>query len=268
MNIQSSIMTKNHSHSSGFGYFISGVTLALSPGIRRFVFLPLLSNLLLVGSAVYYLLTHLTEWIAHWMGLVPSYLSWLSYLLWPLIALTILGTFSYFFSALANLIASPFHGLLAEKVEKKLTGQSINDEGWWALVRDTPRILLRELQKISYFLPRALLLFLILLIPVIGQTLGVILWFLFTSWMCAIQYCDYPFDNHKISFATMRSQAKQKPVLLYPFGMLVSVVTSIPILNLLIMPIAICGATALWVNEFKAQNDQLTSSQKDQQLLE
>ena len=58
----------------------------------------------------------------------------------------------------------------------------------------------REWQKLWYSLPKFVGLFLLSFIPVIGQTIIPVLTFLFTCWMMAIQYCDYPFDNHKIFF--------------------------------------------------------------------
>ncbi|WP_100268701.1 sulfate transporter CysZ [Vibrio fluvialis] len=238
---------------SGLGYFFYGFDIAVSPGIRRFVLMPLLSNILLVGGALYYLFSHLDSWINDWMGQIPDWLSWLSYILWPLLVITILATFSYFFSTLANFIAAPFNGLLAEKVEEKLTGKKVNDDGVLAVVKDVPRIMAREWRKLVYVLPKAIGLFILLLIPALGQTLGPILWFIFTAWMLAIQYCDYPFDNHKVTFNDMRNSLKQKQGKAYTFGMLVSVLTTIPVVNLFVMPVAVCGATAMWVNEFRGQ---------------
>ncbi len=236
---------------SGFGYFFYGLELALTPGIRQFVLLPLLTNIVLVGGALFYLFSNLDIWINQLMGQLPEFLSWLSYILWPLLVLTILATFSYFFSTLANFIAAPFNGLLAEKVEEHLTRQKVNDDGVLAVMKDIPRVLGREWRKLVYVLPKAIGLFLLLLIPGLGQTIGPVLWFAFTAWMLAIQYCDYPFDNHKVNFNDMRYSLKQKQGKAYGFGALVSFFTTIPVLNLFVMPVAVCGATAIWVNEFK-----------------
>lgn len=236
---------------SGFGYFFYGLELALKPGIRRFVLFPLIANVLLIGGALIYLFSNLNTWIEGWMGYMPDFLSWLSYIIWPILALTILGTFSYFFSTLANFIAAPFNGLLAEQVEAKLCGKPDNNQGVIDLIKDTPRILLREWQKLAYFLPKAMGLFLLLLIPALGQTIAPLLWFIFSAWILAIQYCDYPFDNHKVPFQTMRRELKQKQSKAYGFGILVALFTMIPILNLIVMPVAVCGATAMWVEEFK-----------------
>ncbi len=46
---------------------------------------------------------------------------------------------------------------------------------------------------------------------------------------------------------------KQKQGKSYSFGALVSVFTTIPILNLIVVPVAVCVATAMWVVEFKEQ---------------
>ena len=159
-------------HRSGFGYFFYGLKLAVTPGIRQFVILPLLANVLLVGGALFYLFSHLDTWIEHFIGQLPSFLSWLTYILWPLLVLTILATFSYFFSTLANFVAAPFNGLLAEKVEEHLTGKRVNDDNILAVIKDTPRILAREWRKLIYVLPKAIGLFILLLIPGLGQTIG------------------------------------------------------------------------------------------------
>ena len=246
-------MTKQIRQRSGFGYFAHGLELANTPGIRRFVILPLLANIFLVGGALYFLFSHLDTWIEQALGQLPNFLSWLSYVLWPLLALTILATFSYFFSTLANFIAAPFNGLLAEKVELHLTGEKANDDGLFDILKDTPRILAREWRKLLYILPKTIGLFLLLLIPALGQTIGPLLWFIFTAWILAIQYCDYPFDNHKVTFNDMRGHLKQKQGKAYGFGALVSLFTTVPILNLFIVPVAVCGATSMWVAEFRQQ---------------
>ncbi len=235
---------------SGFGYFLHGAELATQKGIRHFVLLPLLANIVIVGTALYFLFSNLGAWIDLWLGYLPEWLAWLEYLLWPLLVITIIGLFSYFFSTLANFIAAPFNGLLAEKVENHLTGR-VDRSGVTDVIKDLPRVFKREWQKLWYTIPKAIGLFLLMLIPALGQTVAPILWFLFTAWMLAVQYCDYPFDNHKVPFSTMRRELKQNQGSAYSFGMLVSLFTTIPLLNLVVMPIAVCGATAMWVDKYQ-----------------
>lgn len=238
---------------NGVHYFKQGWKLVRLPGIRRFVVVPLLVNILLLGGAFYWLFSRLSHWIPQLMAYIPDWLQWLSYLFWPLSVISILLVFGYFFSTLANLIAAPFCGLLAEQLEGRLTGNPLPDSGWLALLKDVPRIMKRELQKLGYYLPRALGLLLLYLIPGFGQIIAPILWFLFSAWMLAIQYCDYPFDNHKIDFRRMRTALRQHKTANMQFGALVSLFTMIPLLNLVIMPVAVCGATAMWVDRYRSR---------------
>ena len=238
---------------SGIHYFTEGWRLITLPGIRRFVIMPLLVNILLMGGAFIWLFRRLGQWMPDLMARVPDWLQWLSYLLWPLVVLSIILVFSYFFSTVANWIAAPFCGLLAEQLEARLTGEALPDSGWAGMVKDIPRIMKREWQKLAYYLPRALVLLLLYFVPGFGQIVAPVLWFLFSAWMLAIQYGDYPFDNHKVSFPQMRAALRQHKTVNMQFGALVSLFTLVPVLNLVIMPVAVCGATALWVDLYRSQ---------------
>lgn len=238
----------------GFFYFSQGWKLVTRPGIRRFVILPLLVNVLLMGSAFCWLFTRLDRWIPALMSHVPPWLQWLSYLLWPLAVITILLVFGYVFSAIANLIAAPFNGLLAEQLEARLTGATPPDTRLTALMKDAPRMMRREWQKLAWYLPRTIVLLLLFFIPVVGQTVAPLLWFLFSAWMLALQYCDYPFDNHKVPFREMRLTLRTRKFTTMQFGALVSLFSMIPLLNLFIMPVAICGATLMWVECYRPEH--------------
>ncbi|TYK65491.1 sulfate transporter CysZ [Colwellia echini] len=233
---------------SGASYFLKGFSLIREKGVRRFVFIPLLINILLFGYAFYYVYLELSNYIGSLMSWLPSWLNWLSVIIWPLAVLTVLVIFSFIFSTVANWLAAPFNGLLSEKMEAILHGKPVPDGEMLDIVKDIPRTLSRELQKLIYYLPRAIGFFILLwVLPVVGQ----IIWFLFVAWMMAVQYKDYPFDNHKIPFAQMKQLLKQNQSLSYSFGITVAVFSMIPIVNLLVMPVAICGATALWVDYYQ-----------------
>lgn len=236
---------------SGVNYFIQGFQLIKQPGLRSFVFIPLMINLVLFASAMYFALGQLTALFTWMDGQLPEYLSWLNFLLWPLAVLTMLVVMSFLFSSVMNWIAAPFNGLLAEKVEQHLTGKSLNTSGSVDMIKDLPRIFGREWIKLKYYLPRALLFLVLFWLPIIGQTAAPILWFLFTAWMMAIQYCDYPFDNHKVPFDDMKFALKNTKGSSFSFGATVTVFSMIPIVNFIVMPVAICGATAMWVDKYR-----------------
>ena len=231
---------------SGVGYFLHGFELITKTGLKRFVFIPLTINLLLFSIAFYFIFLQLESWFITINEWIPSWLDWLNYLLWPMAILAVLVGFSFLFNTLANWIAAPFNGLLAEKTEQYLCGEVSQDGKLTDVIKDIPRTVGREWQKLAYYLPRAVgFLILFFLLPVIGQ----ILWFLFSAWMMTIQYCDYPYDNHKVPFHEMRSQLLERKSLNFSFGITVMVFAMIPIVNFLVMPVAICGATAMWVDK-------------------
>lgn len=233
-------------------YFFRGLTLIHTKGLKRFVLIPLLINLVLFSFAFYILLQQVSAMVSAVQQYLPEWLHWLEYLLIPLGVMSLVIGLAYSFTMVANFIAAPFNGLLSEKVEAHLSGRAIPDTGLAGFVKDIPRMLAREWQKFIYALPRAIVLFvLFLFLPLIGP----VLWFLFTSWLLAIQYADYPYDNHKIDFHTMRGQLRAQPGNSFAFGITVNIACMIPLFNLFVMPIAVCGATAMWVDKLAAQND-------------
>ena len=188
----------------------------------------------------------------HWVELLlPSWLDWISFILIPLVFVLLLVSFYFAFTTLANFIAAPFNALLSEKVELQLTHQPLDDASLFGMLKDIPRMFKREWQKMMYSVPRLIALFFLGFVPVLGQTAVPVLAFIFGAWMVAIQYCDYPFDNHKISFPRMRNALSHNKWMNYTFGTLVSLFTMIPFVNFVVMPIAVCGATAMWVEEYR-----------------
>ncbi|WP_111496989.1 sulfate transporter CysZ [Marinobacter bohaiensis] len=238
----------------GLGYLAEGFRLIRQPGLRLFVIIPLILNILLFGLLFYFLAEGFGVMIAAAMSWLPDWqwLQALDWLFWLLYGVVILLMLAYGFVILANLIGSPFYGYLAELTEKQLTGQEVTTEGGWAqIIKDIPRALWREVQKILYYLPRAVFLLLLGLIPVVNLV-SAVLWFLFNSWMMALQYVDYPADNHRVSFGDLRRSLGARRLSAFGFGLPVALAAMVPVLNLFVVPAAVCGATAFWVRERSA----------------
>ena len=246
-------MLKEKEAVSGFHYFVMGWHLITQPGLRRFVIMPILLNIVLLIGLFWLFITQISNMIDSVMYFVPDWLSWLSSILFIFAVGMILLVFYFAFTTLSGFIAAPFNGLLAEKVERMLTGEVLVETNMADFIKDIPRMLGREWQKLVYSLPKFIGLFLLGFIPLVGQTVIPVLTFLFTAWMMAIQYCDYPFDNHKIAFHTMRFKLTENRTQSLTFGTLVTFCTFAPIVNLVIIPVAVCGATAMWVDTYRKQ---------------
>ena len=219
---------------TGFNYLVRGFKLIKQPSLRLFVLIPLTLNFiifsLLMGATVH----QFNGWIESAMSYIPDWLSFIRWVLWPLVVILILTVVMYTFSVIANLIASPFNALLAEKTEEMLTGQPV--EGFETIGQALlafPKSITREIAKMLYYIPLALAVLIISFIPVINA-IAPLLWFLLGAWMMVIQYCDYPMDNHQRSFSYMKNAIKQQRLTSSGFGAGVMVGTMVPILNFFI----------------------------------
>ena len=233
----------------GFRYFGRGFSLLTDKGLKRYVALPILINALLMSALIYFGGGYLVEKIQGVIDWLPSWLSWLYWLILPIAALTLVSITLYFFSAVLNLVASPFNGLLSEAVEEQKFGAVIPDEPIPQLVS---RTLGRELKKLGYFIPRYIALLIISFIPVINF-ISPVLWFVFGAWVLTLQFLDYALDNNGHSFADLHNALKLQPLTNIGFGLVVALGFMIPILNLFVMPAAVCGATLYWSEQIKGQ---------------
>ncbi len=242
-----------HNPLTGSRCLLRGFQLLTRPGLRRYVIVPVLVNLILFAALIGFGASefgHLVDWL---LSFLPGWLDWLRYLLWPLFAVTAALVTFFTFALVANFIAAPFNGLLAEAVERQLTGQSIEQSGGWTrALAETVPALLGELRKLGYFLLWAIPLGILFLIPVVNLA-APFLWAAFSAWMFAIEYMDYPMGNHGLAFPRQRDQLRAHRGSALGFGASVLVATLIPVVNFVVMPAAVAGATALWVERFRGQ---------------
>ncbi|WP_252274436.1 sulfate transporter CysZ [Pseudomonas subflava] len=238
---------------SGPQYLSQGLKLVLSPGLRLFVLLPLAVNTLLFVGLIVLAMQQFGGWVDGVMPSLPDWLSFLEYVLWPLFVLLVLVLMFFTFTLLANIIAAPFNGFLAEKVEVVLRGRDdFPPFSWSELMAMMPRTIGREMRKLAYFLPRAIPLLILTFVPVLNL-IAAPLWILFGVWMMAVQYIDYPADNNKLGWNEMLAWLREKRWQSLGFGGSVYLALLIPFVNILVMPAAVAGATLFWVRERGAQ---------------
>lgn len=225
----------------GINDCLSGFGLIFKSGIRRYVIIPLIINTGLFATAIYILSQQMDSWLEK---LLPSWLSWLEWLIWPLFAVTILLIVFFSFTLIANLIAAPFNSYLSASVEQKLTGSKpenmVNEPVWKTVVR-TVRA---ELRKTVYFLLWLIPLALLTIIPVINVA-APFAWFLFAAWSFSIEYMDSPLGNRGMLFDEIRSYNRKNRMRSLGLGTGVFIMTSIPVLNFLAMPVSVCAATKM-----------------------
>ena len=240
---------------TGIHYFLKGFTLITKPGIRQWILIPLLINIFLLSALIYYgwlqyqtlieLVVNLIQsWLPDWEWLI----SMTRWLMMPLFMVTALIVVCFSFTFIANLIAGPFNGMLAEAVEKHLTGKSVESptESWSQVLFGS---LWWAIEPLWYYFKWAVVLLIVSLIPILN-IISPILWFLFGAWLVTLEYGDAPMGNHGHKPPIQRQIWAKKRLLALGFGSMVLVAMLIPIINFFVMPVAVAGATSMWVREF------------------
>lgn len=235
-------------------YLLRGASLLTHRRLRPFVLVPLVINILIFSTLIVFTIQYLAGWMETLLGTIPGWLSFIQWLLWPLVAIVLALLTGYLFTAVALLIASPFNALLAEKTEELVTGREVQGlEGLRAALMEVPRAILRELVKLLYYLPLLLITLLLTLIPGINA-FSPLLWFLFGAWMMCLQFLDYPMDNHRFSFPQVRRAARSRRLSSLGFGGLVALASGIPLVNFIVVPAAVVGATIYWCEELAGKD--------------
>ncbi len=243
--------------SVGISYLFRGFRLIVKPGLKRYFIIPLLINL-----SVFALLT----WIGmHYYGdllnwLLPAGEEWWAVaarvVLWIVFAASAMLIMFFTFTIIANFIGSPFNSLLSEKVQEMLTGSKAIDQkgGISGFFSEIPSSLLNELRKIMYYVIYSALILVLAFVPV-GNIIFPFIWLVFSSWMLFLVYLSYPMENRGMKFRQVRKEAGKKLLLGLGFGLAVMCSTMLPLINFIIMPAAVAGATIMWTEQYREDSD-------------
>lgn len=185
-----------------------------------------------------------------WLEQKWSWLAWIGWLLWPLFFLLVLTVFFFGFAVLANLIAAPFNGMLSEAVEHYLEN-SENPGGMSQFnIRELLLSMVIEFKKFFFIMLRTLPVLVLFIIPVI-QLAAPLIWLVFVAWIMAMEYLEYPLGNHGMDFRGVRQLIRKNRELSLGFGLAVSLLTAIPVLNFIAMPVSVAGATRMYLEKLK-----------------
>ncbi|BCE00270.1 sulfate transporter CysZ [Marinicellulosiphila megalodicopiae] len=243
---------------SALHVFLSSFSLAFHKPLRIFVWLPLLINIILLATATYWLI----DWISDFNPLASfatdNWYGWIVKIaqtaIQILLYILLIPMMYYSFTILAAILLSPFNGLLAEKTAVHIVEhQSESTFSPSDIAQITVQSFAREMQKIMYFLPRAIGILILGFIPIIGLA-APFLWIVFAIWMAALQFLDYAADNENIQFNHMRIILNEKRAKTFSFGLIIWVTMMIPILNFILIPVVVIAATRFWFMHFHPKN--------------
>jgi CysZ protein len=235
------VRSKSNNPLLAIGYFFKGLKLLGRPELRSFLIYPVLINLVLYSGAFALGYHYISQFMAHF---IPEWLQWLSWMLWPLVFLSFLIIVFFSFTVIANLFAAPFYGKLATKTRSIITEQQSP-----TVEPPLAKVMAAEFRRAGYLFTRALPLIVLFVIPGIN-IIAPFLWALFGAWAMALEFMAYPLENEGVLFSEQKQLAKDMRLGALSFGGVVMVGLTLPLLNLVVAPAAVIGAT-LYVNDIK-----------------
>jgi CysZ protein len=147
------------------------------------------------------------------------------------------------FVAVTLAIGDPFYERISERVEDRFGGVPDAVEiGFWRSVR---RGLLDAVRLIGLSIVVAVPLFLLGLVPVVGQVLSPVLGALVGGWLLAVELTGVPFQRRGQWLWQRRAALRAHRPIALGFGVAVFLCFLIPLGAILLMPAAIAGATLL-----------------------
>ena len=222
------------------GFLLRGIKLLTNPKLRLLILVPILINIVLYSVALalgYYYVGMLIE------QFIPESLQWLNWILWPLFFISFFVAGFFTFTVLANLIASPFYGILSARTLAVISGK--------AQIVEQPmlRVIAGELKRMLYIMTRMLPLFILFFIPVINIIASFAL-SVFGAWCLAMEFMAYPLENEGLLFVDQKRLLKTVWLGALSFGAVTMIGLTLPVLNIIIGPAAVIGST-MYVHEMR-----------------
>ncbi|MEZ5596388.1 MAG: sulfate transporter CysZ [Pseudomonadales bacterium] len=222
---------------------VDGRALLGQPGVRPYVWWPLVVSMVIVGAGLAAALSA-TAGLGSWAArILPEWLDFLAAVVEPLLQLLLILTGTWLFGFLAVVLSSPFHGNLSAALETGFATTPLPPDP--GLARMLAQSLGREGRKLRYQLPRLLAVALLYVVPVVN-VIAPPASLLLAAWLLAAQFIDLPAENRHIPFTETLSRLRRFRLCSLTFGAAVAALLAIPLLNILTVPLAVAGGTLLW----------------------
>ncbi len=228
----------------GIRTFFEGARLIREPRLLRFAWIPGLLSLAIITGGLWFAFSYVADFSAFLVGQLPGWLGFLSFILTPLLYLLGVLVGAWLFGLIAVLVASPLLGDLSLAVEELTSPGSAPPAP--RFLPGLASALQREGRKLVYHLPRLIGVAILSVIPVVNL-LAPVYWVVFGAWTLAVQFADYPAENRGLDFRTTLTRLRAHRWAALGFGACATVALAVPILNFVLVPVAVVGGTLLWL---------------------
>ena len=152
-------------------------------------------------------------------------------------------------------LGSPWYGQLSEQIEVEQLGSAPPAHPLTPLgiARDLWRALMFELKKLLLFLVLGGVLLLLNLVPVAGQIISLIGWTLLGAWIACLDFFDGPQERRGLLFRRKLANVRRALPGSLGFGLIAFGLVSIPLVNLVSIPICVAAGTLFFCDYVSAE---------------
>ena len=173
--------------------------------------------------------------------------SWWAILLLVVIVIATIGAILFlsavFFVSIGSVLSAPFYDVLGEKVIRSFGGIS-PDHPWWKGIRHSAT---QTISRLWWYLLIQGSLIILFIVPItVGPIAYLTIGFITTAFALSMQFLDAPFNARGWNFSKRRKWCIKHKGYVIGFGSAVFLGLGIPIINVLIPPIAIIGAIIMF----------------------
>lgn len=243
--------------------FLTGATypfralnvLRRSPQLWSYVLLPILLNLVLGGGLYFLLLRRGLQGITQLIAQLPEWALFLGWLLQGLLILGLLIFIGFVLLQFGVILGSPWYGKLSEELEQQRTGKPAAEipGAVTSVVVDIWRSLLFEVKKLSLTVGVGLPLLLLNLFPGIGTAIATLGGLLLGATLVCLDFFDPALERRRLKFRTKLRVIRRSLPASASFGLLCLGLVSVPLLNLLAIPVCITAGTLFFCDRILPQ---------------
>lgn len=268
---------------AGLGYPLRAFNvLRQNPRLLTYIIVPLIINCIL-GGLLYWQFWHWSDtsaevlniyaqqWTAQIMAIAPQVIPyllpvingglWLIIWLWRFILLLLTG---FLLSQVGVLLGSPWYGQLSEKLEQKILGKlAVKEVG---ILKDIQRAITFEGKKLVILISVGLVCFALNFFPGFGTPLATGLGLASTAMLTCLDFFDPPLERRRLRFREKLSIIGQCFPPSAGFGLASLLWISIPIVNLVTIPLCVTAGTLFFCERiyprfFQAQEGNLPATE-------
>lgn len=221
------------------------------PTLWRYVLIPLAVNLV-VGVTLYvgvFLLG--LRVIDQWSTTLPEWLAALRPMLYVVLFVGLLMVDGFVLVRFGVVLGAPWYGQMSEQVERLRLGQGAASESFSAdsMLRSLLRAMLFELKKLLLVIGVGLLLLMLNVVPLAGSVLSGIGWVVLGALIAGLDFLDGPLERRHLRFRAKLGTLHRSMPASGGFSLICLGLTSIPLLNLLAIPLCIAAGTLFFCEQ-------------------